>query len=87
MDYIHDRKYLNSGDSVIVQCSHRCNVRVMDDINYQLFQSGRDHYCHGGYYERFPVRITVPSAGHWNVTLDLGGGRANIRYNIGYMTR
>jgi hypothetical protein len=33
----------------------------------------------------FPARITVPHDGYWNVTIDLGGGRAHIRYNIGYL--
>jgi hypothetical protein len=27
----------------------------------------------------------VQSSGHWNVTIDLGGGSANIRYSIGYI--
>jgi hypothetical protein len=34
-----------------------------------------------------PARIAVPSSGFWNVTIDLGEGRANIRYNIEYLKR
>jgi hypothetical protein len=32
-----------------------------------------------------PARIIVPYDGNWNVTIDLGGGGANIRYNIEYL--
>ena len=86
-DFIHSREYLHAGDVVIVQCSHQCNVRVMDDSNFQSFRNGGQHQYHGGFYKRLPARIAVPGNGYWNVTLDLGGGRANIRYNISYLKR
>ena len=40
---------------------------------------------HGGHYKMFPVRIVVPSSDYWNVTIDLGGGRANIQYDISFI--
>ena len=86
-DFIHDRQYLAEGDIVIVNCDHQCNVRVMDDSNFSSFRSGGRHHYHGGFYKRLPARITVPSDGYWNVTIDLGGGRANIRYSINYLKR
>ena len=36
----------------------------------------------GGHYEYFPAQIVVPHSDNWNITIDLGGGRANIRYNL-----
>ncbi|MCL8351519.1 DUF1883 domain-containing protein [Acinetobacter baumannii] len=30
--------------------------------------------------------MNVPHTGTWNVVIDLGGGRANIRYNLSYLT-
>ncbi|MDG4890910.1 DUF1883 domain-containing protein [Mesorhizobium sp. WSM4887] len=84
-DFIHARDYLNAGDTVVVECSHQCNVLVMDDANFQNYRSGRSFHHYGGFYERLPARIAVPHTGYWNTVIDLGGGRANIRYNIGYL--
>jgi hypothetical protein len=84
-DFIHAREYLEEGDVVVVQCSHQCNVRLMDDLNYQAFRRGGRHSCYGGFYRMLPARIAVPRDGYWNVTIDLGGGRANIRYSISYL--
>jgi Domain of unknown function (DUF1883) len=84
-DFIHAREYLEAGSVVIVDCSHRCNVCVMDDANFSAYRSGRRFSHYGGHFTYFPTRIAVPSAGYWNVTIDLGGGNANIRYRINYL--
>lgn len=84
-DFIHAREHLNEGDIVVVNCDHQCNVLVMDDSNFQRYRRGESYHYHGGFYKRLPARIGVPSAGYWNVAIDLGAGRANIRYNIGYV--
>ncbi len=86
-DFIHAREYLHEGDVVIVNCSHQCNVRVMDDSNFSSFQRGGQNRYYGGFYKMLPARIVVPSDGYWNTTIDLGGGSANIRYNINYLKR
>lgn len=87
MQFIHRREHLDAGDVVVVDCSHQCNVRVMDDTQFRSFRSGGRHTYHGGFYQMLPARITVPHSGMWNVTIDLGGGRANIRYNIQFVKR
>jgi len=86
-DFIHAREYLHAGDVVIVNCSHQCNVRVMDDSDFSSFRSGGGHHYHGGFYRMLPARIPVPSNGYWNTTIDLGGGSASIRYSINYFKR
>jgi len=86
-DFIHGREYLQEGDVVVVDCSHRCNVRLTDDYNFGLFRSGRSHRYFGGAFEYFPCEIVVPHTGSWNVTIDLGGGKANIQYSINYLKR
>jgi len=85
MNFIHSREYLEAGDVVIVNSDHQCNVCVMDDSNFSSYRSGRSFRHYGGFFQRFPVRIEVPSSGYWNVTLDLGGRSANIRYNISFL--
>ena len=82
MQFIHSREYLHDGDVVVVNSSHQCNVRLTDDNNFQKYRSGRQFEGYGGFYQRLPARIAVPRDGHWNITLDLGGGTANIRYSI-----
>lgn len=84
-DFIHAREYLDEGDVVVVSCSHQCNVRLMDDSNFSYYRRGQGHRYYGGFFRVLPARIAVPHSGHWNVAIDLGGGRANIRYSINYL--
>ncbi|RWM96196.1 MAG: DUF1883 domain-containing protein [Mesorhizobium sp.] len=84
-DFIHAREYLGAGDTVVVECSHQCNVLVMDDANFQNYRSRRQYRYHGGFYKRLPASISVPHSGHWNTVIDLGGGHAQIRYSIRYL--
>jgi hypothetical protein len=81
--FIHAREYLNAGDIVVVNCTHQCNVLVMDDSSFQSYRSGGQVHYHGGFYKMLPARIGVPSSGHWNVVLDTQGAAA--RYGIGYV--
>jgi hypothetical protein len=82
-DFIHSREYLERGDVVIVQCDHQCNVLVMDDSNFSSYRQRRSYrYDGGGFYKMLPARISVPHSDNWNVVIDLGGGRANIKYGI-----
>ncbi|MHB8364853.1 MAG: DUF1883 domain-containing protein [Vulcanimicrobiaceae bacterium] len=80
MDFIHGREYLDEEDIVVINCSHQCNVLVLDDASSASYRSGGRFEHRGGHHKRFPARISVPYTGNWNVTLDLGGGSANIRY-------
>lgn len=84
MQYIHAREWLNAGSTVRVDCDHQCNVLVMDDHNYSLYRRGQSFRHLGGFFKRLPVKLGVPNGGHWNTVIDLGGGRANIRYAIDY---
>jgi hypothetical protein len=84
-NFIHTREYLGGGDTVVVKCSHKCHVRVMDDANFQKYQNGFKYDFVGGYYTTSPIRIPVPQPGFWNVALDLGGKQAaGIQYAISF---
>ncbi len=87
MRFIHAREYLNRGDMVVVECSHQCNVMITTDDNFENYQSRKAFQYHGGHFKKLPARIAVPNDGYWNTTLDLGGGGANIKYSISYITR
>lgn len=82
MKFIHWREHLNEGDIVEVDCSHRCNVRLTTDSEFSKFKRNDRHRYYGGHFDRLPARIPAPSTGWWNITLDLGGGDANIRYGM-----
>jgi hypothetical protein len=82
MQFLHKREYLHHNDVVVVDCSHQCNIRLLDDTNFHRYRSGQPHRYHGGFYKELPARITAPYDGFWNITLDLGAGSANIRHSI-----
>jgi hypothetical protein len=56
----------------------------MDDQNYSRYRRGQSFQHYGGFFKRLPAALGVPTSGHWNTVIDLGGGRANIRYAINY---
>jgi hypothetical protein len=85
MNFVHAREYLNAGDTVIVQCSHQCNVRVMSDADFQRFKSRASHNYHGGHYKMLPAQVVVPHTGYWNTTIDLGGSGGSFKYGISYL--
>lgn len=87
MQYIHAHEFLNQGDVVRVTLDRQANVRIFDDINYSNFRNGRRATYYGGLAKVSPAEITVPRSGHWNVVIDLGGARGNIKYNIQYLKR
>ena len=82
MDFLHSREYLSAGDVVIVNCSHQCNIFLVDDGNLQDYKTGRSFRYYGGFQKMFPARLVAPSTGYWNVVLDLGGGSATITHSI-----
>lgn len=83
MKYLYsDLGQLDQGDTVIVTIEgDSMNVRVVDSLNYQRMHSGLDYRCHGGHATSSPIRLNVPSAGHWYVVLDRGGHAFRVRWN------
>ncbi|MFY2980191.1 DUF1883 domain-containing protein, partial [Klebsiella pneumoniae] len=48
MNFLHTRMHLNAGDTVVVDCSHQCNVLLMTDSNFNNYRSRRGFQHHGG---------------------------------------
>lgn len=86
-DFIHSREYLNAGDIIILDCDTQCNFILLDDTNFSHYRNRRSFEHLGGFFERFPAKITAPHSGYWNAVIDLGGGRANIRYDLRVVKR
>jgi hypothetical protein len=82
MDFIHTREYLEAGHAVRVDCEIQCNVMLTDDANFNAYRRRQRFTYYGGHFKAFPALLRPPHAGYWNVTIDLAGRSANIRYNI-----
>lgn len=56
---------------------------MFDSANYNSFKSGRSTRYYGGHVTQSPVRLQVPSSGHWYVVVDYAGvpgrGRAGVQ--------
>lgn len=84
-NFIAARELLAKGDVVLVQCSHQCNVLVMDDQNFAAYRQRKKCTYFGGFFKAFPAKIAVPANGHWNTVIDLGGREAEIAHTISYL--
>jgi hypothetical protein len=84
-DFIHsDLGFRQAGDVVEITLSgNAANVRLLDDANFDAYSSGRQHRYIGGIARQSPVRLTLPSSGHWHVAIDMqglqGATRASFR--------
>jgi hypothetical protein len=83
-DFIHsDLGYRPAGDIVEIQLSgSAANVRLLDTSNFQRYRSGQDHRYHGGLARESPVRLAIPSSGHWHVVIDMQGLRGSTRSSV-----
>lgn len=79
----YDLGQLRGNEIVEITLSgNAANVRLMDSSNFQNFRSGRQHSYVGGHATRSPVRLRVPRAGRWHITVDLGGHRGTVRSGV-----
>jgi hypothetical protein len=71
------------GSIVVVKLSgNAANVRLMDSSNYSNYKNGRRHRVIGGLATKSPVRLAIPSDGHWYVTVDMAGLRGSVRTSV-----
>jgi len=84
MNFQHyDLGHLSGGEVVVVTLSgSAANVRLMNSSDFSSYRSGRRHSYFGGLAERSPVRLGVPHAGHWHVTIDMQGLRGTVRSSV-----
>lgn len=83
MDFIHsDLGSRRRGDVVEVTLSSGANVRVLDSSNFQRYRRGERHNYHGGLARQSPLRIPIPSSGHWHAVVDMQGLRGSTRASI-----
>lgn len=80
---VYDLGQCRIGERIQVSLQgNAANVRLMDSSNYSSYRSGRRHRYYGGLVKRSPIVLTVPSSGHWYITIDLAGLAGSVRSSI-----
>jgi len=84
VNFIHtDLGLRNSGDVVEVTLSgSAANVRLLDGTNFERYRRGQQHSYRGGLATKSPVRIVVPTGGHWHLVVDMQGLRGSARSSV-----
>jgi hypothetical protein len=85
MNFLHYDVWTELGDIIQVSLSgNAANVLLMNESNFQNYQSGRQFQYYGGFFNQSPATIKAPSAGHWKVVVDLGGrvGHVNAAVRV-----
>jgi hypothetical protein len=84
MNFLHYEVWTRSPQDVIevTLVGNAANVLAMDDGNFTNYRSGRQFTYYGGYYTQSPAVIVVPSSGHWNVVVDLGGAAGHVNASV-----
>ena len=78
----YDLGQVAAGAIVEITLANRANVYLLDAYNFGRYKRGESFQYVGGEALRSPLRLQVPSTGHWFVTLDLGGGRGAVRSSV-----
>jgi hypothetical protein len=83
-DFIHtDLGQRKRGDVVEVMLSgSAANVRLLDSMNFSRYRKGQRHNYRGGLVRRTPVRLGIPSSGHWHLTVDMQGLRGTTHADV-----
>jgi hypothetical protein len=80
MKFIHyELNYVKKSTWVEVVLSAQANVGLIDQENYHLYKNGEKFTMHGGWATTSPVRLQVPYDGVWQIIVDLGGYKGNVK--------
>ena len=56
---------------VEVRLTASTNVRLMDNLNYDLYKNNQQYKFFGGYVKTSPFRLEIPKDGRWVLTIDV----------------
>ena len=85
MKFFHtDVGLRQAGDVLEVTISSVANVRLMDTNNFNNYKNGMKHIYTGGLARESPIRLTVPTFGHWHVAIDINGvtGSSGLKASV-----
>ena len=79
----YDLGYQHRGKIVEVELSGtEANVQLLDSTNLQHYKNHGQFTYYGGHYKQSPVHLTIPHAGTWHVTIDLGGYAGQVSSSV-----
>ncbi len=70
------------GEIVEITLTSGANVRLMSSSDFSNYKNGRRHSYVGGLARKSPVRLQVPSSGHWYVAVDMQGLKGSTRASV-----
>jgi hypothetical protein len=73
---------LERGQIVEITLTNGANVRLMTGSEFSNYKNGRRHSFIGGLAKRSPVRLQVPSSGHWYVAVDMQGLQGSTKASV-----
>ncbi|MFN0244755.1 MAG: DUF1883 domain-containing protein [Planctomycetota bacterium] len=83
MNFIHnDLGHRQRGEIVEVTLTSGANVRLMNSSDFSSYRNGRRHRYIGGLATKSPIRLQIPSSGHWHVAIDMQGLRGSTRASV-----
>lgn len=89
MKFIHnDLGQRKKGEIVEVTLQgSAANVRLMDSSSFSNYKNGRQHRYYGGLAKQSPIRIGIPTSGHWHVAIDMQGLAGNTKASVRILPR
>ena len=83
MQFIHtDLGQRKRGEIVEITLTSGANVRLLSSSDFSNYKNGRQHRYIGGLAKKSPVRLQIPSSGHWHVAVDMQGLRGSTRSSV-----
>jgi hypothetical protein len=83
MKFIHnDLGQRKRGEIVEITLTSAANVRLMSSSDFSSYKNGRRHRYIGGLARQSPLRLQIPSSGHWHVAIDMQGLRGSTRASV-----
>lgn len=83
MQFIHtDLGQRKRGEIVEITLTSGANVRLMNSSNLSSYKNGRRHNYIGGLVKRSPLRLEIPSSGHWHIVVDMQGLRGSTKASV-----
>ena len=83
MNFIHfDLGSRKRGEIVEVTLTSGANVRLMTSSEFSNYKNGKQHRYIGGLAKRSPVRLQIPTSGHWHSVVDMQGLRGSTKASV-----
>jgi hypothetical protein len=83
LQFIHnDLGQRKAGEIIEITLTSGANVRLMDSSNFSNYRNGRQHRYIGGLAKQSPLRLQIPTSGHWHVAIDMEGLRGSTRASV-----